>query len=233
MSTTKITPEIKEGAIFIADAHYPHHGERFLTILKKIENKTLVTRQLFLMGDIFDLLFGYNSYIQTFSKESIELLQKLSKSIEIIYLEGNHDFCLKELFPDISLYPRELQPVKYLLNSRPAYLAHGDKYETAFAYNLYSKILRKKSTLTLLKPFEKSIIDHRINRLKTKKICKPFVNYVKRFNAIIAHYPDDALIIEGHFHQALVHKNYISLPSLACQKKVAIVKNGEIEFQKI
>jgi UDP-2,3-diacylglucosamine hydrolase len=222
--------QIKEGALFVADAHYPHHGDSFLTLLQKIESKELNPAQLFLMGDIFDLLFGYNDYIQTFSKPAIELLQKLSSKLEIIYLEGNHDFCLKELFPNISVYSRKEQPVHYKLGKEDVYLAHGDKYTAGATFNLYSTLLRSKSTLTLLRPFEKQIIDHRMERLKVKNICGDFKGYKKRFDAIRSHYPKDALIIEGHFHQALQHENYISLPSLACQGEVAVVRDEEIEF---
>ncbi|HHD81948.1 MAG TPA: UDP-2,3-diacylglucosamine diphosphatase [Campylobacterales bacterium] len=224
---------IQENALFIADSHYPHHGESFLTLLQKIETKLLNPPQLFLMGDNFDLLFGHNDYIQTFSKEAINLLQKLSKELEIIYLEGNHDFCLKEIFPNIQVYAREEQPIHCRLNTQDIYLSHGDKYETGFGYDLYCKILRNKTTLTLLKPFQTFIINDRMKRLKGKKICGTFKNYKKRFDAIRTHYPQNSLIIEGHFHQSLVHENYVSLPSLACQKKVAMVQNGEIVFNKI
>ncbi|CAA6822094.1 MAG: FIG022708: hypothetical protein [uncultured Sulfurovum sp.] len=228
-----IIPQIKENALFIADAHYPHHGEEFLVLLQKIQNQTLKTSQLFLMGDIFDLLFGYNNYIQTFSKDAIILLQELSRTLEIIYLEGNHDFCLKEIFPHIKVYTRETQPLHYQLGQKNIYLSHGDKYATNFGYDFYSKILRNKITLNLLKPFEKQIINHRMKKLKTKKICGDFKGYAKRFDAIRNHYPQDSLIIEGHFHQGLIHKNYVSLPSLACHKKVGIVENGKIVFKKI
>ncbi|CAA6824145.1 MAG: FIG022708: hypothetical protein [uncultured Sulfurovum sp.] len=228
-----IVLEIKENALFIADAHYPHHGKEFLTFLQEIQTKKIKTTQLFLMGDIFDLLFGHNKYIQTFLKEAITLLQELSQSLEILYLEGNHDFCLKEIFPYIKIYKREQQPIHYQLNNKNVYLSHGDKYATGFCYNFYSKILRNKITLTLLKPFEKQIIDHKIKKLKIKKICGDFEGYQKRFDTIINHYPKDALIIEGHFHQGLVHENYISLPSLACHQKIAVVEKGEIVFKKL
>jgi len=225
---------IKENALFIADAHYPHHdNETFLTLLKEIHNQQIETPQLFLMGDIFDLLFGHNDYIKTFSEEAISLLQEISKTLEIIYLEGNHDFCLKELFPNIKVYGREEQPIQFQLNKQDVFLSHGDKYETGFGYNLYSKILRNKTLLIALRPFEKQIIDHRIKKLKVKKICGEFKGYPKRFDAIRGHYPKDSLIIEGHFHQSLMHENYISLPSLACQKSVAIVKNSKIIFKRI
>jgi len=229
-----IVPTIKENALFIADAHYPHHdNETFLTLLKEIHNQQIETPQLFLMGDIFDLLFGHNDYIKTFSEEAISLLQNISKTLEIIYLEGNHDFCLKELFPNIKVYIREEQPIHFQLNKQDVFLSHGDKYETGFGYDLYSKILRNKTLLIALRPFEKQIIDHRMKKLKVKKICGEFKGYQKRFDAIRGHYPKDSLIIEGHFHQSLMHENYISLPSLACQNSVAIVKNGKIVFKKI
>ena len=233
MSKKGIVKKIKENALFIADAHYPHHGDKFLNILKEIENQTIQTPQLFLMGDIFDLLFGHNNYIKTFSKEAIELIQNLSEDLEIIYIEGNHDFCLKELFPNIRIYSREEQPIHFTLNKQNVYLSHGDKYETGFGYNLYSKILRNKTTLTLLKPFEKQIINHRMDKLKIKKICGDFKNYKKRFDAIIKKYPQNGLIIEGHFHQSKKYKNYISLPSLACQGEVGVVKSGEIIFENL
>ena len=225
--------QIKENALFIADTHYPHHGKEFLYLLQKIDKQTIRTPQIFLMGDIFDLLFGYNDYIKGFSQELIELLNKLSLTIEIIYLEGNHDFCLKKVFPNIKIYSREEQPIHYKLQKQEIYLSHGDKYETGLGYNLYSKLLRNRTLLTLLRPFEKQIIDHRMGKLKEKKICGDFKGFKKRFDAIRSHYPKDSLIIEGHFHQALQHENYISLPSLACQNQIAFMKNGKIIFSQI
>ena len=222
--------DIKENALFIADAHYPHHGDKFLNILKEIDSKKITTPQLFLMGDIFDLLFGYSEYIKTFSDKAIILLNKLSKEIDIYYIEGNHDFCLKEIFPNIKVYSRKEQPIEFRLNKKRVYLAHGDLYKTGFGYNLYSKLLRNKITLNLLKIFEKQIIDNRIKKLKNKKICHDFINFKRRVNNIKNYYPKDSLIIEGHFHQAKIFNNYISLPSLACQGEVATLLNGKITF---
>ncbi len=139
---------IKEKALFIADSHYPHHGDAFLDLLKKLEKGEVKTSQLFLMGDNFDLLFGYNDYIQTFSTEAISLLQTLSKKLEIHYFEGNHDFCLNKLFPDIKVYSREEQPKMFKLGEKKVAISHGDKYVTGFGYDLYCKIIRNKTTLT-------------------------------------------------------------------------------------
>ena len=224
---------IQEQALFIADSHYPHHGDAFLTLLKKLESGEIKTPQLFLMGDNFDLLFGYNDYIQSFSKEAIILLQRLSQKLEIHYFEGNHDFCLKELFPDMHVYSREEQPISFNLHEKKVAISHGDKYVTSFGYDLYCKLLRNKKTLTFLKPFEKFIIDHRMKKLSQKHICFNFVGFEKRVDEIVAHYEDSDLVIEGHFHQCRTIGKYVSLPSLACQGMVAVMEEGEIHFKTL
>jgi UDP-2,3-diacylglucosamine hydrolase len=223
--------QIKEGAIFIADSHYPHHGDAFFTLLQKIASKEIQTSQVFLMGDNFDLLFGYNDYIQSFSKATIVFLQTLSKEIEFIYLEGNHDFCLKEVFPDMQVYSRDEQPAYYELNGQKVALSHGDKYATGFGYDLYCKVLRNKVTLTILKPLQKLIINHRMGKLSQKEICFNFIGFEKRIAEILKHYQDTDLVIEGHFHQAKTVGKYISLPSLACQGRVGVVEEGKIVFK--
>ena len=222
--------KIKQNALFIADSHYPHHKDTFLTLLQKIKTKEIITSQLFLMGDNFDLLFGYNEYIKTFSNEAIALINDLSTLIEVIYLEGNHDFCLKEIFPKVKVYSREQQPIFCELGNKKVALSHGDRYVTGLGYNFYSKILRNKITLNLLKPFEKKIIDSQMQKLSQKKICHTFVGFEKRVEQILKYYRGVDMVIEGHFHQAKIIQNYYSLPSLACQGKVGVVKGDEIEF---
>jgi UDP-2,3-diacylglucosamine hydrolase len=224
---------IREQALFIADSHYPHHGDAFLDLLKKLESGEIKTPQLFLMGDNFDLLFGYNDYIQTFSKEAISLLQTLSKKLEVHYFEGNHDFCLTEVFPDIQVYAREQQPIMFQVDEKNVAISHGDKYATGFGYDLYCKVLRNKKTLTFLKPFEKAIIDHRMKKLSQKHICFTFNSFEKRVDEILEHYSEADLVIEGHFHQCKTVGKYISLPSLACQGMVGVMEEGEMHFKTL
>ena len=225
--------EILENALFIADSHYPHHGDSFLKLLYKLESEEVKTPQLFLMGDNFDLLFGYNEYIKTFSSEAITLLQKLSKKLEIHYFEGNHDFCLRNIFTNMNVYGRDEQPILFTLGGKKVAISHGDKYVTGFGYDLYCAVLRNKTTLRLLKPFEKTIIDHRMKKLSQKDICHHFPGFEKRVEEILEYYTDADMVIEGHFHQAKVIDKYISLPSLACQGQVTVVRGGEIEFIKL
>ena len=222
--------KIEEGALFVADAHYPHHGDAFLHLLKRLERGDLVVPQLFLMGDIFDLLFGYNDYIQTFSAEAIALLKLLSQKIDIYYFEGNHDFLLKNIFTNIKIYPREQQPVRFDLEGKSVGLSHGDKYGLGISYDLYCLLLRNRYLITALRPFGKWLIDDRIAKLKQKNICLPMEHFSKRAEKIMAAYSRVDMVIEGHYHQGERIGNYLSLPSLACQEKVAVVRDSEIIF---
>jgi UDP-2,3-diacylglucosamine hydrolase len=224
--------EIEQGAIFVADAHYPNHGDDFFKLLKKIDGGEIVTSQLFLVGDIFDLLFGYNDYIKSFSEDAIKLLNRLSLRIEIFYIEGNHDFCLSEIFPNIRVFPREVQPVRFSLNGRDVYISHGDKYCVGTFYNFYSFILRSRIFLKFFKFIDRLIIDYQMRRLKKKSICFEFENFHKRLDRVLKNYPKDALVIEGHYHQEEIYKNYISLPSLACSGSVGVLRGKKVIFEE-
>lgn len=223
---------IKEGAIFVADSHYPHHGVEFLTLLQKLSSGEMQTSQLFLMGDNFDLLFGYNKYIQTYSKEAIALLQKLSIKIEIHYFEGNHDFLLKDIFPHISVYSKQEQPQLFLLDKKKVALSHGDIYGLPLPYHIFSFFVRSKLFIKLFKPFSKFLIDDRMVKLSEKNICRKYDGFEERVNEILKSYKNVDLVIEGHYHQGKKIDKYISLPSLACQKKIAYVKHSEIKFAR-
>ena len=219
--------EIKNSAIFIADSHYPHSNSSLLEVLNSIYTNRFKIPQIFLMGDIFDLLFYNNKYLYDYSIKAIKLINKLSMDINIYYLEGNHDFLLQNYFPNINIFLREVQPIKCKLNNKIVWLSHGDKYQTGIVYNIFSKIFRNKFTLFLLKPFVKKMI----NFLKKKYICNDInQRLIDKMKLIIKNYPKNSIIIEGHFHQGVVLDNYISLPSLVCQKKVAIVKDNKIIF---
>ena len=222
--------QIRENAIFIADSHYPHHGKDLLKLLIKIEKKEIITDQMFLMGDNFDLLFGYNNYIQKFSKKLINKIIEISNIIEIHYFEGNHDFLLSDIFKNINIYTRAEQPIIFKLQDKTVAISHGDKYLSSLGYNIYSKILRNKYFILSLRPFEKFIIDYIMEKLDKKNICHNFSNFENRVDEILEAYNKSDIIIEGHFHQGKIIKNYYSLPSLACQKKIAIIKNDKIEF---
>ncbi|EOJ9098041.1 metallophosphoesterase, partial [Campylobacter jejuni] len=127
---------LQNGAILIADAHENEQRKGFWEFLQALKKGKISTPQLILMGDIFDLLIGEISATHEFAKPYIELLEELALKIEIIYLEGNHDFNLSCFFKRVKIFNLQEQPIKLnlhtskgnnlVLNNAFIKLAHGD-----------------------------------------------------------------------------------------------------------
>lgn len=221
---------LEKGAIFVADSHYNEKNVEFLIFLKKLKNREITTTQLFLMGDMFDFISGESRYFIKKSKELIDIINELSNQIEIIYLEGNHDYNLQELFPNVKVFKRENQPIFGKFEDKTISFAHGDIY-TPKAYDLYCKVIRNHALLVFLNliDFNYFISKKIYNKLLNKNICskmKDFESFaVKRIN----NYKND-IIIEGHFHQGKCLNNheklYVNIPSLCCDKKYFIFDGG-------
>ncbi|BCD60627.1 MULTISPECIES: UDP-2,3-diacylglucosamine diphosphatase [unclassified Nitratiruptor] len=217
---------LKEGAVFIADAHY-HRGirEEFIQFVQQID-----TPQLFLMGDIFDLLVGGIKATLEENRDVIALLNAVSKKIECIYLEGNHDFHLNEVFPFMKVIPLSLQPL-YLQSPKGCIaLSHGDTF-IAGTYAYYAKIIRNPIVITILNAI--NVGNWLSNKIQTynraKKLCKKIEDFETIACKRVLLYQCDT-VIEGHYHQNLDiecdKKRYINLPSFACSKEFMQYKNG-------
>lgn len=231
-------PEIKEGAFVVADAHYSHRLPYFLDFLKDITSGKLNPPQLILMGDIFDTLFGEVLHTHRANKEAIELLNKISMNIEVLYLEGNHDFNLDKIFPHVKTFPISSQPLTCSFKDKTILLSHGD-IEGEFKYKIYTKIIRNRYFLHLLSAVD-TILNHFILKklekyLSKKENCKKFIGleeFMKK--RLSAKYKCD-YFIEGHFHQNktvnLENFIYINLGAFACNQRYFIVKSSqEIEL---
>jgi len=223
--------KLQDGAIFIADAHYPNHSKELVEFLNKIKSGNIATKQLILMGDIFDLLVGGSNYLSNKFRSEINLLEDIAKDIEVIYLEGNHDFNLKALFKNINIIPIEKQPLVLTNASKTIALSHGDKYNTTLGYKIYTKLIRSPLIISLI---PESYPKTKLESMSSKKICTNIKNFKEIINKILQNYNSD-LIIEGHFHQGRVIDRYISLPSFACNKEYGVFREKEfkVDFLKL
>ena len=140
---------IKEGAIFVADSHFNEKNREFLQFLKKIENQEIQTSQLFLMGDIIDFISSECKFFIKQNSEVITLLNNLSKNMQIVYLEGNHDYNLQELFSNIKIVKRENQPLIGKFEDKTISLAHGDNFIN-WKYDLFCKVVRNRFFLKFM-----------------------------------------------------------------------------------
>lgn len=224
--------EILEGAFVISDAHYSHLRPELFSLIKNIHLKKLLPTQLILMGDIFDALFGEVPYTHLINKEIITLIDDISRDIEVVFLEGNHDFNLSAIFPNANVIPLNKQPLICEYKDEKVCLAHGD-FDVSLSYRVYSNIIRNGIVLHLLKIVD-TLTNHTIlkkldNFLAKKDDCKEFIgfkNFVSKRH--LEKFKSD-YFIEGHYHQNLSFKfenlNYINLAAFACNQRYFIVKS--------
>lgn len=226
--------ELHEGAILVADSHYAPWRTSFIDFLRALENGEIQTTQLILMGDNCDLLFGPVSETVLLNHAFITLLNSLSKKMEILYLEGNHDFRLSSIFPGIFIVPRCKQPFMMEYGSRKIALLHGD-IGVVLGYKIYTALIRNRPILYALNVinnfFGGVIIKWLSEDMKRKNHCKKIENF-----EAIAHRHNGKkwinecdVVIEGHYHQNESFEfetyHYINLGAFACNERYYVVES--------
>ncbi len=230
--------EIKDGAIVVADAHYSHKRPHFLEFLKDIHSKKISCSQLILMGDIFDALFGEIPQTHIINQEAIGLINEISLDTEVLYLEGNHDFNLKTIFPKVKVFPISAQPVECRMDGKKVLLSHGD-IESDPGYKIYAAIIRSACVLYILRAID-TLSNHYILKkldlyLSKKNDCKEFVGLEEFMGRRLDGKYSCDYFVEGHFHQnrsiKLKDFLYINLGAFACNQRYFIVKSKDgIQF---
>ncbi|RDU65984.1 hypothetical protein CQA53_05015 [Helicobacter didelphidarum] len=89
---------LQNDAIFIADSHFKQGDRELLDFFAKIPKN----KQVFLMGDIFHLLIGSMPTSCMSNHSLIHAIATLSQTNEVIFLEGNHDFFLQNIWDNSS-----------------------------------------------------------------------------------------------------------------------------------
>ncbi|MBS4234910.1 UDP-2,3-diacylglucosamine diphosphatase [Campylobacter vulpis] len=235
---------LKEGAFFVADAHENEDRRGFWNFLQALEKGEICTPQLFLMGDIFDLLVGEISASHTFAKPYIASLENLCEKMEVYYLEGNHDFNLSCFFQKVRVIPLQNQPL--ILHTSKGkkekfFLAHGDIFLNPFLQFLL-KSLRNRFLLCFLNVLNfltfSSISKQILARQKRKNLFYKIENFkILAYKRYEKYQAKGAWVIEGHYHQNLFLKEervkYFNLPSFAYERSFFVVKFApEVKFEK-
>ncbi|MDR0468185.1 MAG: UDP-2,3-diacylglucosamine diphosphatase [Campylobacteraceae bacterium] len=234
--------KIKDGAFFIADAHESEVKRRvFGKFLDEIYSGKLKPTQLFLMGDIFDVLIGTDKFCTLLWDSYIKKIDEIAKNIEVFYFEGNHDFDLQRIFSYVKVIPLQSQPSLFICNDKKFLLSHGDSFDK-FSYKIYTKFIRSKITISLLNIFQKlsncKITRDLSKKLEKKNICTKMSSFEKIVEEKMDKYKDCDYVVEGHYHQnvsfTFKNKTYINLASFACENiYYSFTYKEKIEFNPI
>lgn len=129
-SNEQAQPE--KAALFVSDLHLqaamPRTTEAFFHFLR---TQATTTRQLYLLGDIFEAWAGDDDIADVYNRQVVDELKKLSKNgIELFWIAGNRDFLVGEQFAKtcgITLLP---DPFVTTIADHLLVLTHGDAYCT-------------------------------------------------------------------------------------------------------
>lgn len=167
---------------FISDVHIKSPSDSSEKLLMSFLTRSLQDRsceKIFLCGDIFDLMIGSfeeNKFI--FSKVFDEMKKLLHSGKDIYYIEGNHDFLLKDFLKSIFTIDKEFpgtfhfsDEFFYIKKNKVSYLVcHGDTIEiNSGSYPLYKSFI----TSRFMKLFVENLISfnflERIGRAASQK----------------------------------------------------------------
>ncbi|RXJ87279.1 UDP-2,3-diacylglucosamine diphosphatase [Arcobacter sp. CECT 8985] len=229
--------ELKENTIFVADSHYNEKNQQFLIFLEKLKSKEINCELLIFMGDMFDFISSESKYFVKRNQKLINMINELSKDIQIIYFEGNHDYNMQPLFADVKVIKRDKQPFYVEYKNSKVAISHGDNF-TPKSYDLYCKVIRNHSLLIFLNMLDiKNFISKKIYyTLMKKRICQDFEGFQELASKRCKNF-DAQIIIEGHFHQGKEYnfddKRYINIPSLCCSEEYTLLIDGEFKKVKL
>lgn len=141
---------------FFSDVHFGLNDkaqeklkeQRVLKFLSHVEENG---DQLFIMGDLFDYWFEYNYVVP---RGYHHILSKLATMVEngitIRYIAGNHDFWLKDFFPNDLGIEVFTEPFGMTIHGKRFYLHHGDGLAlNDTGYRILKKILRSPVSIFL------------------------------------------------------------------------------------
>ncbi len=229
---------IKEGALFLSDVHYAPYREEILPFFEKLLDRP--PEQLFLLGDIFDLLTPCRFQMDANTK-LIEILQRLANKCEIYYFEGNHDLGIEKILKNITIFPRQKQPALFTFGTERVLLLHGDKYAKA-GHEMYMRTISNRAFLYLLNTLDDlsdGFISKKITEsIRGKKLCREFLTFKTVLDERLdkMDFLSADIVLEGHFHQEILgeeieqKRRYFNIGSVACNESYFVVKSKDSRF---
>ncbi|MCX6146984.1 MAG: UDP-2,3-diacylglucosamine diphosphatase [Candidatus Kapabacteria bacterium] len=143
---------------FISDVHLGHLERKddkqienlLLQLLSKIKSNC---ETLYIVGDLFDYWFEYNTVIPSYYYRTLTALSELCESgIKIEYIMGNHDFGHIRFFDEelgIKIYKTDIERT---INNKKFYISHGDgKAYNDKGYLLLRAVLRNPFAIKIFK----------------------------------------------------------------------------------
>lgn len=204
-----------EAALFVSDLHLQASMPRTTqAFFKFLWNQATQSKQLYLLGDIFEAWAGDDDISDPYNQLVVEEFKKLSaEGVAIFWMAGNRDFLVGNQFAlscDITILP---DPYVTTIANRLLVLSHGDAYCTDdIAYmQLRAKIRDtawKNNFLALPLTQRKAIIENLRAGSREAQRNKSYDIMDVNADAIAALFAQaaNATMIHGHTHKPARHE---------------------------
>lgn len=247
----------------ISDVHIKAHGDQAEELLLQfLRNEDVQNSDvILLLGDIFDLMIGpHVQYFTRFENYFKEIKSLINRGKRICYVEGNHDFHIRELYTKFFKYNPDLDKglfeikseFEFLDNGKKIYFAHGDDIElnnpnyrifkrivTSAPLTFYANYLMPHFLITSVGEYSSKKSRQRNNkRYSTTSDLLPVKN---NFRLSIEEYhrknPCDIYVL-GHSHVKDLYeseKGFVYLNNGYAQhtKTYISIENGNVGFKNI
>jgi UDP-2,3-diacylglucosamine hydrolase len=141
---------------FISDAHLGigtalEESGREARLLAFFDGMLKTGDSLFILGDLFDYWFEYRSVVPRNHMPVLLSLRDLTRrGVKIHYFAGNHDFWMRDFFPDELGVRVYLDPQDMTIGGKRFWIAHGDGLmKKDRGYRLLKKVLRHPLSIRL------------------------------------------------------------------------------------
>ena len=114
---------------FVSDVHLTKpHTQKYGVFLNLLETclKDQNLKELFLVGDVFDLWLGHKSLFIKEHEKLISLLESIAKTKKVHIFEGNHDFHFKKSWWAKKGITIHSESYEFSENNKKWYVCHGD-----------------------------------------------------------------------------------------------------------
>ncbi len=233
---------------FISDAHLgmddfateEGRRDRLLAFLRGLRGKT---RQLYIVGDLFDFWFEYRSVVP---RQHYTVLHALSSLVEsgtrVVYLAGNHDFWLGTFLDEQVGVETASGPLTVAHHGRKIHIAHGHGLISKdLGYRLMSRIMHSNISIRLFQMIHPDCgfaIGRFASRLSRRHGKPSAWDPREAYQDLAFSLLDDGydIVVFGHSHSpTLEHrgdKAYINLGDWLSHGTYGVLRDGRMSLEK-
>ncbi len=222
--------------LVIADLHLRRNDSRKDIIIDFLRNIATKFDRMIILGDFFEFWYGFDNFIIPDYKPILSEFAKLTEdNTEIIYIEGNHDFCLGNHIKQLGIIVKE-EKYEFMINNKKFIAVHGDtvNIKNDKFYKILRKFLRSRFTKFLMNTVPPNIILKIAD--KSSQTSRKYLFKEHNLKQIIDSFKEKKnydLVISGHFHCNFSYNDFYILGDWSKDYNyLTIDNNGDIKYNK-